>query len=186
MKYLERTLFLVTILLLSSSFSLRAQYPYKWSVGGTMGFGVTVGKSLPGFTMSATVGFNKAVKETKWRWGIDAGIMNQGVADYYFDEDDPDRFIRPNFEYIGGVVDYSIFSKNAFTLFARGGVAPAHRRDLYIRHFEDKYTCLGLLGIGTDYYWGRWIINGYVDPQGYCVLMLSFGLCFGKTMNPWW
>jgi hypothetical protein len=69
--------------------------------------------------------------------GIDAGIMNQGIADYFFEEDEPDRFIRPNYEYVGGVVDYSVFSKNEFTVFARGGLAPAHRRDMYIWHSED-------------------------------------------------
>ena len=145
-----------------------------------------MGYGDPDFTMSLTMGFNKAIKETKWRWGIDAGIMNQGLADYFFDEDEPDRFIRPNFEYVGGVVDYSIASKNHYAIFARGGLAPAHRSDLYIQHYEDKYTCLGIIGIGVDYYWGRFIINGYIDPRGYFVLMLSSRLWFGKKMNPWW
>ena len=151
-----------------------------------MGFGGTMGYNNPGFTMSVTIGFNKAIKETKWRWGIDAGIMNQGIADYFFEEDEPDRFIRPNYEYVGGVVDYSVFSKNEFTVFARGGLAPAQRRDMYIWHYEDKYTCLGLVGIGLDSYFNRFLVHGYLDPRGYFVLMLSYGWWFGKTRNPWW
>ncbi len=182
----EKNLLIVPIILLLSSFSLWAQYPYRWSIGGTMGFGGTMGYNNPGFTMSATIGFNKAIKETKWRWGIDAGIMNQGIADYFFEEDEPDRFIRPNYEYVGGVVDYSVFSKNEFSVFARGGLAPAHRRDIYIWHYEDKYTCLGLIGIGFDHYISRFLVHGYWDSRGHFALMLSYGWWFGKTRNPWW
>ena len=151
-----------------------------------MGLGETREHGTPNFTMSATIGFNRVIKETKWRWGIDAGIMNQGLAEYFFEEGEPDRFVRPNYEYVGGVLDYSIFSKNNFTVFARAGLAPAHRRDMYIWHSEDKFTGLGIIGIGSDYYFNRFIINGYVDPRGCFVLMFSYGMWFGKTMRPWW
>ena len=59
-----------------------AQYPYKWQIGGTMGMGGTIYTDGGDPTMSMTIGFNKAVQNTKWRWSIEAGIMNQGIVDY--------------------------------------------------------------------------------------------------------
>ena len=183
---MKRVHLLFTMLLLFSSFPSWAQYPYKWSVGGTMGLGATIGYGEPGFTMSATIGFNKVIKETNWRWGVDAGIMNHGIADYLFEDDEPDKFIRSNYEYIGVVVDYSLFFKNNQTIFARGGLAPAHRSDMYIRHSEDKFTGMGIIGMGLDFDFSRFIINGYIDPRGCFVLMFSYGWWFGKQMTPWW
>ena len=110
-----------------------AQYPYKWQIGGTMGMGGTIYTDGGDPTMSMTIGFNKAVQNTKWRWSIEAGIMNQGIVDYFFEDDAPDIFVRPNFEYVGVIADYSLFSKGeGFNIFARGGFAPAHQRDLYV------------------------------------------------------
>lgn len=130
-----------------------AQYPYKWQIGGTMGMGGTIYTDGGDPTMSMTIGFNKAVQNTKWRWSIEAGIMNQGIVDYFFEDDAPDIFVRPNFEYVGVIADYSLFSKGeGFNIFARGGFAPAHQRDLYVYHSEDRFTALGLIGVGADYY----------------------------------
>ncbi|MDT3357697.1 MAG: hypothetical protein LIR35_08990 [Bacteroidota bacterium] len=176
---MKKVFLLVTLLFICSSFSAWAQYPFKWSVGGAMGFG----GGSPSFTMGMNIGFDKVIKETRWRWGIDAGIMNQGIADYFFEDEEPDRFVRPNYEYIGGFVDYSVFSKNGWTIFARGGLAPAHRRDLYIWHSEDKFTSLGVIGVGSDYYNGRYTVTGYIDPRGSFICMVSFGLWFGKSMK---
>ena len=44
-----------------------AQYPYKWQIGGTMGMGGTIYTDGGAPTMSMTIGFNKAVQNTKWR-----------------------------------------------------------------------------------------------------------------------
>lgn len=182
---MKRVLLFLSILLFSS-LSTWAQYPLKWSIGGAMGFGATTGYGEPDFTMGLTVGFNAAIKGTKWRWGIDAGLMNQGLMDYFFEGDEPDMFLRPNYEYISGVIDYSLYSNDKFALFVRGGLAPACRTDLYIWHTEEKYTCLGIIGIGMDHYISHFTINGYIDPGGYFVLMLSYGWWFGKQMTPWW
>ena len=180
---MNKTLVIGLLLFLVSSFNAQAQYPYKWSVGGAMGLGAEMGYHEPEFTMSLAVGFNKVIKDTKWRWGIDAAIMNQGLADYFFDDDEPDRFVRSNYEYVGGIVDYSLFSKGGLNFFARGGLAPAYRRDMYVWHSENKYTCLGIIGIGSDCYFSRFTINGYIDPRGRFMVMLSYGWWFGKKMN---
>ena len=158
-----------------------AQYPYKWQVGGTMGMGATIypGGETP--TMSMTIGFNKAFQNTKWRWSIEAGIMNQGMVDYAFNDDDPDRFVRPNFEYVGAIADYSLFSKGeGFNLFARGGLAPAHQRDLYVYHSEDRFAALGLIGVGADMYWNKVMITGYISTSGMVTIQVSYGWWFGK------
>ena len=175
----------IVLVLLISSFTAQAQYPYKWSVGGAMGLGAAIGHNEPEFTMNLTVGFNNVIKDTRWRWGIDAAIMNQGLTDYFFEEDEPDRFVRSNYEYVGGIVDYSIVSWDGINLFARGGLAPAHRRDMYIWHSEDKYTCLGIIGIGSDCYFSRFTLTGYIDPRGCFMVMLSYGWWFGKMLNRW-
>lgn len=166
---------------LFASVSAFAQYPYKWQVGGTMGMGATIypGGETP--TMSMTIGFNKAVQNTKWRWSIEAGIMNQGLVDYAFDDDDPDVFVRPNFEYVGAIADYCLFSKGeGFNLFARGGIAPAHKRDLYLYHSVDRFTTLGLIGLGADWYWHKVMITGYMSTSGIITIQVGYGWWFGK------
>ena len=158
-----------------------AQYPYKWQIGGTMGMGGTIYTDGGNPTMSMTIGFNKAVQNTKWRWGIEAGIMNQGIVDYFFEDDAPDIFVRPNFEYVGVIADYSLFSKGEeFNIFARGGFAPAHQRDLYVYHSEDRFTALGLIGVGADYYWSKVMITGYISTSGIVTIQVSYGWWFGK------
>jgi len=146
--------------------------------------GVSFSVRYPDFAMGATIGFNQSIPETKWRWGIDVGLMNQGILDYVFDADEPDRFVRPNYEYIGGFVDYSLFSRDYLAVFARGGLAPAHRSDLFVHHREDSYTCLCQVGIGADFLFNRFIINGYIDPRGSFVLLFSYGWWFGKKSKP--
>ena len=158
-----------------------AQYPYKWQIGGTMGMGGTIYTDGGDPTMSMTIGFNKAVQNTKWRWCIEAGIMNQGIVDYFFEDDAPDIFVRPNFEYVGVIADYSLFSKGeGFNIFARGGFAPAHQRDLYVYHSEDRFTALGLIGVGADYYWSKVMITGYISTSGIVTIQVSYGWWFGK------
>lgn len=180
---MKKTFIVLTLLI--SSFTAQAQYYYKWSVGGAMGLGAAMEHNEPEFTMSLAAGFNHVIKDTRWRWGIDAAIMNQGLADYFFEDDEPDRFVRSNYEYVGGIVDYSIVSWDGINLFARGGLAPAHRRDMYVWHSEDKYTCLGIIGIGSDCYFSRFTLNGYIDPRGGFMVMLSYGWWFGKKLNRW-
>ncbi|MBE6237634.1 MAG: hypothetical protein E7116_05710 [Bacteroidales bacterium] len=173
------------LVLLSSfllvSLAAYAQYPYKWQIGGTMGFGGTSYTGGGDPTMSLTIGFNKAVQNTKWRWGVEAGIMNQGMVDYFFEDDAPDTFVRPNFEYVGAIADYSLFSNvEGLNIFARGGFAPAHQRDLYVYHSEDRFTALGLIGVGADYYFNKVMITGYISTSGIVTIQVSYGWWFGK------
>ena len=107
--------------------------------------------------------------------------MNQGIVDYFFEDDAPDIFVRPNFEYVGVIADYSLFSKGeGFNIFARGGFAPAHQRDLYVYHSEDRFTALGLIGVGADYYWSKVMITGYISTSGIATIQVSYGWWFGK------
>lgn len=139
------------------------------------------------FTMSATLGFEKVIHNTKWRWCIEGGIMNQGIADYFFEDDEPERLVRPNFEYIGALANYSLFCgcfmNNTFHIFLKAGLAPAHQRDMYIYHYEDKFTMLGIVGVGFDCEGSKWMISGYVNPQGIFIFNISYGWWFGKRME---
>ena len=178
-RYMKKLLALLLCFL--ASLSAYAQSPYKWQVGGTMGMGATIYPGGGDPTMSMTIGFNKTVQNTKWRWSIEAGIMNQGMVDYFFEDDEPDRFVRPNFEYVGAIADYSLLSKGeGFNLFAKGGVAPAHQKDLYIYHSEDRFTILGLIGLGADLYWHKVMITGYISTSGIITIQVSYGWWFGK------
>lgn len=157
----------------------KAQYNYNWSLGGTMGMGVTGYSEGYTFAMSLTIGFNQVINDTKWRWGIDAGIINQGIMDYLFDEYDEDFYIRPNFEYLAGVLDYSILSKGSIDVFARAAIAPAHQRDLFLYHSEHHFTVLGIAGIGADIGFNRFSITGYLSNKGIPSLLFSYGWYFG-------
>ena len=176
-----RKCFTFMIFLLMVSFAAYGQYPYKWQIGGTMGMGGTIYTDGGDPTMSMTIGFNKAVQNTKWRWSIEAGIMNQGIVDYFFEDDAPDIFVRPNFEYVGVIADYSLFSKGeAFSFFARGGIAPAHQGDVYLYHREEKFTALGIIGIGADCGFSKLLISGYISPSGITTIQVGYGWWFGK------
>ena len=92
-----------------------------------------------------------------------------------------DIFVRPNFEYVGAIADYSLFSKvEGLNIFARGGFAPAHQRDLYVYHSEDRFTALGLIGVGADYYFNKVMITGYISTSGIVTIQVSYGWWFGK------
>lgn len=142
------------------------------------------GEPGPEFAMSATIGFEKVIRDTKWRWCIEGGFINQGIADYAFEDDEPDMFIRPNFEYVGALANYSFFSgsflSDEINIFLKAGLAPAHQRDMYIYHSEDKFTMLGIVGIGTDIEYQKIMISGYLNPQGVFILNFSYGWWFGK------
>lgn len=149
-----------------------------------MGIGFTTFPGGHGPDMSMTIGFNKVVHNTKWRWGVEGGIINQGLADYFFNEDEPDRFVRPDFTYAGFVADYSLYStKDYFSLFARGGLAPARQRDVYIYHTENKYTVLGIIGIGADVGFSKFMLSGYIVPDGIFIMHISYGWWFGKRQS---
>lgn len=175
---------LILSVLFCSVFSAQAQYPFRWDMGGTMGFGPMFIGGDPDFTMSATIGFEKVIRDTRWRWCIEGGIMNQGIADYFFEENEPEMFIRPNFEYVGALAHYSLFSgslmNDEFNIFLKAGLAPAHQRDMYIYHSEDKFTLLGIVGIGSDFEFSKFMISGYLNPQGVFILTFSYGWWFGK------
>ena len=58
-----------------------AQSDMIWRVGGQYGVvGITsCGDKTEDFTMSLTLGFDMAVKDTPWRWGIEGERMNRTI-----------------------------------------------------------------------------------------------------------
>ena len=159
-----------------------AQSDMLWRVGGQYGvLGNTFCRkgAAENFTMSLTLGFDIAIKNTPWRWGAEVGIMNQGIAEYFFKEDEPDRFVRPNFAYAGTFADYG-FTMGKLPLFCRAGLAYAQQSDMWIHHVERKPIPLAITGFGFDWNYFKVMLNGYIAPEGNYVLTLSGGLYFGK------
>ena len=159
-----------------------AQSDMLWRVGGQYGvLGNTFCKkgAAENFTMSFTLGFDIAIKNTPWRWGAEVGAMNQAIADYFFEEDEPDRFVRPNFAYVGAFSDYG-FTMGVLPLFCRAGLAYAQQSDMWIHHVERKTIPLVITGFGFDWNYFKVMLNGYIAPEGNYVLTLSGGLYFGK------
>ena len=105
--------------------------------------------------------------------------MNQAIADYFFEEDEPDRFVRPNFAYVGAFSDYG-FTMGVLPLFCRAGLAYAQQSDMWIHHVERKPIPLVITGFGFDWNYFKVMLNGYIAPEGNYVLTLSGGLYFGK------
>ena len=163
-----------------------AQSDMIWRVGGQFGvFGNTFCKkgSAENFTMSATLGFDIAIKDTPWRCGAEVGLMNQGIAHYSYVEDEPDRFVRPNFGYAGAFAEYG-FSAGKLPLFCRAGLAYAQQHDAWIYHVERKHIPLVITGFGFDWNYLKITLNGYIAPEGNYVLTVSGGLYFGKRKKP--
>lgn len=157
-----------------------AQSDMLWRVGGQYGIGNTFCKkgSAENFTMSLTLSFDMAIKNTPWRCGVEVGAMNQAIADYFFKEDEPDRFIRPNFAYAGAFSDYGFYI-GKLPLFCRAGLAYARQSDMWIYHVENKNIPLVITGFGTDLDYLKVMLNGYIAPEGNFVLTLSGGLYLG-------
>lgn len=178
---MKKTLLITALLLLLPGLQSMAQFPYRWQIGGNMGIGLTqynLDDDAPG--MSLTLSYNRVIGDSRWRWGIEAGLINQGLVDYGFEENAPDSFVRPDYEYVGGFADYSIYSKNIFTLFARAGAAPALRTNMYVYHNENLITVLGIAGIGFDLGPWRFNYNWYMENDMTLTMMFSLGLFFGK------
>ena len=136
--------------------------------------------------MSMSAGFNRIIRDTRWRGGLEVGIMNQGLMDYRFEPGAPDDYVRSNFMYIGLVADYSLITKgDIFTIFVRGGISAAQQTDQYIYHSQDKTVPMGIVGIGTDLYFSRATICGYIAPGGIYTIQLSYGWWFGRRKFSW-
>lgn len=169
-------------MLFSVGITCSAQSDMLWRIGGQYGvMGNTFCKKVDSeiFTMSLTFGFDIAIKNTPWRWGAEVGAMNQGIADYFFEEDEPERFVRSNFAYVGTFADYGLFMEK-LPLFCRAGLAYARQSDLWIYHYEQKYIPLVITGIGLDWNYFKLMFNGYIAPEGNFIITLSGGLYFGK------
>lgn len=165
-----------------STFAAKAQYYYEWSVGGSLGLGPA--EDVDGFALALgmTIDFNKVIRNTKWRWGVEAGGFALGTL-VGINNNEEDVYIRPDFQYIGGVADYSLHSKGIIDLFARAGIAPAHQRDLYLHHEEHKLSVLGIAGIGSDVGFNSFLITFYLSHRGIPTFLFSYGMHFGKKTN---
>ena len=131
--------------------------------------------------MSLSMGFNRIIRDTRWRGGLEAGIINQGMLDIEFAPDAQDNYVRSNFVYVGLVADYSLFtSRDIFAAFVRVGVSAAQQTDKYVHHYQDKTVPVFIVGIGTDLLFSRATVCGYIAPGGIYTIQLSYGWWLGR------
>ena len=177
---MRRILFIGLFLLLSIGTG-RAQYNYNWSVGGGIGMGPA--EDSDGFAMAfgMNIGFNKVIQDTKWRWGMEGGGFELGTMNGLDEEDDS---VRPDFKYIGGIVDYNFHTEGIAVFFARVGLAPAHQRDVYLDHIDHRFSVLGIAGLGTDIGINRLMLSLYMSHRGIPAVLFSYGWYFGKKASP--
>lgn len=161
--------------------SLHAQSSMKWRIGGQYGIGATYSTQTKkaDFTMNMGLGCDLALGQSAWRAGLECGAISQGVADYFFEEGEPERFVRPNFLYAGAYADYG-FHLGKLPFFVRGGIGPAQQIDQYIYHNEKTAVPFFITGAGLDLDYMKFMLHGYVTPKGDAVVTLSLGLYLGK------
>lgn len=172
--------FLIGLLILVSVIDAKAQYYYDWSIGGS--FGVGPAEDIDGDTIAfgMMIDFAKNIQYSKWRWGVQGGIY--GLGGWGFSNNTEDVYDRVSFVFIGGVADYSPYSRGISTIFIRAGIAPACQIDLYMHHKEHKFAIIGIAGIGADVGFNRFSLSFYLSHRGIPALLFSYGMNFGKKL----
>ncbi len=151
-------------------------FPHKWNVGLSMGFGIA---KDDGFMMNSELGYSHLIKDTRFRWGVNVGIMNPGITDFEWDDTD-DVFMYHSYNYPCGYVDYAFLTVPNMALYLHGALAPCWWRETYSYHYEDKFTIMPQLGIGMDVGYVRMAMNGYATLAGDAGFLFSIGFYFGK------
>ena len=182
---MKRHLILAVLALMLLPTTALAQYPYSWTVGGSVGMGAVYSPNIAGSsyeTIGLTIAYNKVIANTRWRWGAETGLLSD-CFERRFKDDDPDFYLRPSLYYAGAPIDFSVVSGKRFALYARAGIAASDKVDRYRLHSDHKLTALGIAGIGADFNFGRFIVCGYITPDGTASLMGFFGWYFYKKQR---
>lgn len=157
-------------------------FKYKHEIDlSTIGVGGS--NSNAGFMMNYESGYSQRIDNTRWRWGIAAGLMNPGLMDFEWELIDENTLVYSNYLYLLGYADYALTSGKQTAWFLRGGIAPSFRRDIWKYHYEDKAAALAQLGIGLDV-WRLFRVSwtGFVTTSGEIGFLMSYSLGwrFGK------
>ena len=178
---MKKALMICAVMFTLAAMTANAQetFCHKWDVGLSMGFGMAKNDE---FRMNAELGYSRRIGESKWRWGIAAGIMNPGIVDYdYGNEATEDFFRYHSYQYLLGYVDYAVLAGKEVALYLHGGIAPCQQRDLYQYHHEDIFSALTQFGIGMDAGgYVRMSLMGFAAFSGEVGGLLSIGFFFGK------
>lgn len=173
---------LLLFVLFSSMVNAQETFVYKWDIGGSFGVGGAT-KGEIGFMSQFELGFNRRVPESRWRWGVAAGIRNPGTAAYWTDEESSELQYY-SYAYLLGSADYAIRSFNDISLFAHGGIAPCLESDIYGYESglsEYNFSGFAQLGVGIELLGIiRMTLTGYKALNNDSGLLFSLGLYFGK------
>lgn len=176
-----RRLLFILVLFIVSIIETKAQFHYDWSIGVSMGLGHAEKKDGSTMAFGLTMDFNKVIQDTKWRWGVEAGIFSLGTG--WHEEKEEDDYIRTVFRYIGGIMDYSLCADGEIDIFTRVGIAPSCQIDYYVYHEERSFALLGLFGVGIDIGFNRLMCTYYLSNQGIPTFLFTYGWHFGKRSN---
>lgn len=174
--------FLIIVLFLFAAIEISAQtaFKYKREINA---YHIGMGMSNITFMMNLESGYSQRIDNTRWRWGVSAGIMNPGILDIEWEFVDENTMVYSDYCYLLGYADYALTSGKHTAWFLRGGIAPSLQTDVWKYHNENKPSALAQFGVGLDV--GRWFRvswMGYVSVYGEVdyVMCYTFGWRWGE------
>lgn len=178
---MNKRLFLVFItLFFAVEVSAQTAFKYKREIDTHH---IGMGLSNVTFMMNTESGYSQRIDNTRWRWGVSAGIMNPGMLDIEWELIDENTMVYSNYIYLLSYADYALTSGKNTAWFLRGGIAPAFQTDVWKYRHENKPSALAQFGIGLDIWrWFRVSWMGYVSIYGEVgyVMCYTLGWRWGK------
>ncbi len=178
---MKKLLFLcVATIALGTGVSAQNTFPHKWNIGESMGMGFSDASSGAGL-LGFDVTFSHNIGETRWRWGVAAGMLMPAVMDYDVDETaTEEEFLFSGYMYLLGYADYALSAGEKSAFYLHGGLAPCWQNDKWTQHNEKKWSAMAQLGVGMDFGYVRMAFTGFASIYGDIGAFLSVGLYFGK------
>ena len=169
----------MAIVAIGTGGSAQNAFPHKWNLGESMGVGFGGSSDMGLLSFDAT--FSHNIGETRWRWGVAAGMLLPAVMDYEIEETaTEEEFLFSSYMYLLGYADYALSADGNSALYLHGGVAPCYQIDKWELHNEKKMSAMTQVGIGMDFGHVRMAVTYYASIHGDMGAFLSFGLYFGK------
>lgn len=177
---MKRLLIVLLIVCCYLSVSAQPSFKYKREINA---YHIGVGMSNVNFMMNTESGYSQRIDNTRWRWGVSAGIMNPGLLDIEWEYLDENTKVYSSYIYLLGYADYALTSGKHTAWFLRGGIAPSLQTDVWKYYHENKPSALAQFGIGLDVFrWFRVSWLGYVSMYGEVgyVMCYTLGWRWGK------
>lgn len=174
----------LAIMAFGTGLSAQNSFPHRWNIGESLGMGFSRSNDDVGL-MYFDLSFSHSIDNTKWRWGVAAGMLLPAVMDYKtVEQKTKDEFLFSSYLYLLGFADYALFAGDKTACYLHGGLAPCYQLDKWLQHVEKKWSAMSQLGIGMDYGHFRMGITAFVTIYGDVGGFFSCGFYFGKKRTP--